>query len=77
METPRYDAGTGLILKGKGNGDFQPVGLQNSGFFAPGNVKHMAMLSQAGSGDHLILIANNNAPLQVFRLKKTGLLTMK
>ncbi|MFQ5447195.1 MAG: FG-GAP repeat domain-containing protein, partial [Saprospiraceae bacterium] len=77
VETPRYDAGSGLVLKGNGDGTFRPVLPRQSGFYAPGNVKYICLLNHAPGDNKLILVANNNAPLQVFRVKGKELLTMK
>jgi hypothetical protein len=60
-----YDAFTGLYLKGNGKGDFQPATLQQSGFVVDGDAKGMAELTLY-SGKSLILIANNNGPLQAY-----------
>ncbi len=67
VETARYDAGTGLILKGNGKGDFKPLSIAQSGFYAPGNVKDVQTLRLA-NGNKLILVANNNRELQIFQL---------
>ncbi len=66
VETPRYDAGTGLVLKGDGKGIFTPLTISQSGFYAPGNVKDVKTIKLA-NGSQLILVANNDGPLQVFQ----------
>jgi hypothetical protein len=76
VETPRYDAGNGLVLKGLGNGAFKVLGISESGFFVPGNVKDLAFIKRT-NGNHLILVAQNNAPLEVFEIRKDGLLSLK
>ncbi len=65
VETGRADAGTGLFLRGKGDGTFAPVVSRLSGFVADRDVRDMAPLRGA-SGETLILVANNNDRLQVF-----------
>ena len=77
VETPRYDAGSGLVLKGNGDGTFVPVLARQSGFYAPGNVKNICLLNHAIGIDKLILVASNNAPMQVFELKVTKWLSMR
>ena len=72
VETPRYDAGTGLVLKGDGHGHFRPVLCTASGFYAPQNIKDVAMLNLAGTQDKLIILAVNDAPLKVFKMKGQG-----
>ncbi|MBK7410792.1 MAG: VCBS repeat-containing protein [Saprospirales bacterium] len=69
VETPRYDAGTGLFLRGDGKGNFVPVRVYESGFYASGNAKDMVLIRLAGNKGQLILVANNDAPLQAFRIK--------
>jgi hypothetical protein len=77
VETPRYDAGNGLVLLGKGNGEFRPLAVHQSGFFAPGNVKDLAILRNTAGGERLILIANNNAPVQAFSFRPERVLGMR
>ena len=66
VETPRYDAGNGLLLLGDGKGRFEGINVSKSGFFAPHNVKDVAYLKNTASGKPLILIGNNNNEIQVF-----------
>lgn len=66
VETARYDAGTGLVLKGNGKGDFIPMSIAQSGFYAPGDVKDVKIIRRA-NGKKMILVSNNNGPLQVFQ----------
>lgn len=66
VETPRYDAGNGLILLGDGKGGFSPRNVGQSGFFAPGNVKDLAIVQAAVNGKFWILVANNDSDLQMF-----------
>jgi hypothetical protein len=70
VETPRYDAGTGLFLRGKGEGEFEPVRVYQSGLYAAGNVKDMAIVNLAGDKGLLLLVVNNNAPIQAFAIPK-------
>ena len=60
-ETPRNDAGMGLYLEGDGKGNFKPVPLLQSGFFAPHDVKDMKMIKVGKGNDQreVILVANN------------------
>jgi len=69
IETPRNDAGMGLYLTGDGTGQFKPIPLVESGFFAPHNVKDMKMIN-LGSGRskaRVVLVANNQDWLQTIR----------
>lgn len=67
VETIRYDAGTGLILLSKGNGEFEVMPSYESGFYAARDVRNTAVIRTA-DGSKLVLVANNNDYLQVFRL---------
>jgi len=66
VETPRNDASIGLLLKGNGDNSFTPVTLQESGFLARGDVKDLQYISV--SNNSLILIANNDGPVEAFKL---------
>ncbi|HEX7468198.1 MAG TPA: FG-GAP-like repeat-containing protein, partial [Methanobacterium sp.] len=66
--TPRNDGGIGIFLKGDGKGHFAPVPYALSGFFAPGDIKSLALV-HLNNKDKAILVGNNNAKLQVFMLK--------
>ncbi|TRO67142.1 VCBS repeat-containing protein [Christiangramia sabulilitoris] len=70
VETPRADAGIGLLLKGNGKGQFQAVQARESGFFVPGDVKDMIRLKTA-HGDYIIS-AKNNDKLQLIKVNKPG-----
>jgi hypothetical protein len=68
--TPRDDAGIGVFLKGKGNGDFEPIPARESGFFAPDNVKALSVIKFGNDKEKLILVGNNDGKMQVFSCKK-------
>ena len=57
-ETGRYDAGYGLFLKGKGNGDFYSVPARKSGFSVKGEVRDMELLNIGNK--NIIAIARND-----------------
>jgi enediyne biosynthesis protein E4 len=57
--TGRYDAGTGLLLKGDGKGHFTPLNSQKTGFVADKDVRSLAKI-QLKNGSKLILIGNNS-----------------
>ncbi|MCH2083937.1 MAG: VCBS repeat-containing protein [Saprospiraceae bacterium] len=63
VETPRNDASIGLILKGNGDGTFVPLSVQQTGYYTPGDVKDVKLLKQGAK--RLLLVANNDAPLQL------------
>ena len=62
-----YDASYGTVLKGDGNGSFQPMSSSQSGLHIRGAVRDMIWLNHK---EHpLLLIAKNNAHLQLEQLK--------
>ncbi|MGB5553522.1 MAG: VCBS repeat-containing protein [Flavobacteriaceae bacterium] len=63
--TGRYDAFTGAFLKGKGNGTFENVTMEESGFLSDLDASGLALL-QSATGTSTILAANNDAPLKLF-----------
>ena len=75
VETARYDAGTGLVLRGDGKGGFSPLPIIRTGFFAWGNAKDLALLRTGPDKAPLIVVANNNDIVQAFGAKgpKAGL----
>ena len=68
VETPRNDAGHGLLLEGNGKGEFTAIPPSDSGFFVSGDVKNMARI-QLNSQPYIIA-AKNNDYLQFIELKK-------
>ncbi len=67
--TGRYDALNGLLLEGVAKG-FAVVAPQKSGFYAPGDVRCLALLTLA-NGEQVVLAGRNDDTLLAFRrLKK-------
>jgi len=64
IETPRNDAGTGLLVLGDGKGGFKSVSSTESGFFARGDAKKLIAIKVGGK--LRVLVANNNGRLQTF-----------
>jgi hypothetical protein len=67
IETPRNDAGTGILLMGNGKGGFELVSSSESGFFTQGDAKNMVLLSH--DRQPMVLVANNNDLLQSFTVR--------
>jgi len=65
----RYDAMSGLLLKGDGKGNFAPLSILESGLFLPGDQKALVKLRGAG-GRCLLAAGQNRGALQVFELKR-------
>ena len=69
VETPRADAGIGLVLLGKGEGSFEALELSESGLFLDQDVKKLAWIE--GNGRQLLIAASNQGPLQFFQINKS------
>ncbi|MCE7058953.1 VCBS repeat-containing protein [Dyadobacter sp. CY343] len=54
----RYDAFYGLVLKGKGNGQFEPLSHAQSGYLTKGNAKALVRLN-AGNGKQITATSQN------------------
>lgn len=60
VETPKYDAGKGLFLKGNGNGTFKTsVKVSDSGIMLPLDVKDLKLIS-VGEGKRAVVVVGNN-----------------
>ena len=64
IETPRSDAGIGLVLLGDGNNHFNSLSLNKSGLLLPHDTKKLQNI-QVGNKKGII-VANNQGPLQIF-----------
>ncbi|SNZ00997.1 VCBS repeat-containing protein [Flagellimonas pacifica] len=67
VETPRNDAGNGLLLTGDGKGGFECIEGRYNGFYATGDVKDMQSIEI--SGERYIVIAKNSDYLQFVKIK--------
>jgi len=68
IETPRNDAGNGLLLLGDGTGKFDSINAKESGFFTPGDVKSLELALTGNKA--IIIVGNNNDHLQMFHFNK-------
>ena len=64
VETPRNDAGIGLMLLGDGQGIFNPLSYRLSGINMNDDVKALGVIEVLGKST--VLVANNQGPLQLF-----------
>ena len=64
----RYDALNGLVMKGNGKGGFNPLSIEQSGIFIPGNGKALVKLANA-QGSLLIAASQNKGPLKIYQSK--------
>ena len=69
VETGRCDSGIGSLFLGDGHGSFRWMPNMLAGFWAPGDVRDLAALRGTG-GRTTVVVANNNAPAQVFTLRQ-------
>ena len=66
-ETGRFDGGLSQLLRGEGQGNFQPIPPRQSGLFVPGDAKGLAVVDLDNDGwPDFVVTRNNNAGL-VFR----------
>ncbi len=64
----RSDALNGLLLKGDGKGGFQPLAIDQSGIYLPGDQK--ALVKLRGKGDrYWVAAGQNRGPLRIFELR--------
>jgi hypothetical protein len=65
----RYDALNGLLLKGDGKGNFQPLSILQSGIYIPGDGKALVKLEGA-NGKYLVAASQHRDSLRLFELRK-------
>lgn len=66
IETPRNDAGVGLLLKGLGEMQFEPVPATQSGVMLPYDVKKMVSLTRI-NGDRWVVVACNDDYVRILK----------
>ncbi len=65
----RFDALNGLLLKGDGRGNFEPLSILQSGIYIPGNGKALIKLLSA-KGNYLVAASQYKDVLKVFELNR-------
>ncbi len=68
VETPRNDAGVGIVLINDHNKGFRTMNPDESGLYLPYDVKHMSFVNTP-NGNNFILTALNQAPMRLIRLQ--------
>lgn len=68
VETPRNDASYGIVLLGKGNGDFEILMPYEIGIHISGEVKSINVI-QLADGSKAYVLAKNNDYLQILKVK--------
>ncbi len=74
VETPRQDAGYGLLLTGDGRGNFQALLPHESGLYIEGEVADAALIRLAG-GKKAVLNVRNDDPVQVIAVDEGMMLS--
>jgi hypothetical protein len=69
--TGRADANPGTFLKGNGSGEFTMLPLSATGFHTNGDSKGIVRMV-TGDQHNVVLVANNNGPMQTFNHKKSA-----
>jgi len=66
-ETPKYDAGKGLYLRGNGDGTFTTsIRIADNGLFIPGDAKDIQLVHLGAKKLPVIIVTNNDSGLQMF-----------
>ena len=68
-ESPRLDAGVGLVLLGKGNGQFKPLSVVESGVRVYGEQRGCAAADFDHDGRIDLAVTQNGAATKLFRNK--------
>ena len=61
MDTPRFDAGAGLVLLGDGRGGFRPLGVRQSGITILGDQRGAAAADYDADGRVDLAVSENGA----------------
>ena len=69
VNTGRYDALNGLVLKGDGKGNFKALSILQSGIYIPGDGKALVKLMGA-KGNYLLAATQNKDVMKIFELKR-------
>ena len=67
-EIGRYDANYGLVLAGRGKGNYNVQTSKQTGFFTKGQVRKMRVINSLGGKKEVVLVKNNEKA-QVFGVK--------
>ena len=68
IETGRYDAHRGLILKGNCNGTFNSFPLNNIGLNIDGDAKAMVWINFGNANTPFFIVSQNNGPIKAFKI---------
>jgi hypothetical protein len=65
--TGRYDALSGVFLKGSGNGVFTPLPAGKSGLLIPGNGRAIEVIGR-NNGERILVATQNRGPVKIFKI---------
>lgn len=68
-ETPRLDAGFGLLMISHGT-HYTPMSVDKSGLFIPKNVKSLGITRHQGLAKTLLMVGNNNEALEIWEINE-------
>jgi hypothetical protein len=68
-DIPRWDAGVGLVLRGMGNGTFQPLAVNQSGIRIYGEARGSAVSDWDNDGRIDLAVGQNGSPTKLFKNK--------
>lgn len=71
-ETGRMSGGVGLLLRGKGDGDFEPMWPKESGVIMPEDAKGACIADLNADGSPDLLLSANNGPARGFVSQEEG-----
>src|SRR5207247_11231508 len=66
LATPRYDAGRGLVLRGRGDGTFETVPGQVSGILVYGDQRGAALADDDGGGRIDAVVPQHGAETKLY-----------
>ncbi len=69
VETPRYDAGNGVVLLSNQKDGYTAVSAMKSGLYVDGNAKSLLEVSHKALNKEIVLVGVNDGPLTVVELK--------
>ena len=69
IETPRSDAGVGLLLQNTGNKDFESLPFHKTGLLAAKEIKAIVPIRLGKKGESGFIMVANNDSLKIVKLK--------
>ncbi|MEM9917977.1 MAG: FG-GAP-like repeat-containing protein [Bacteroidota bacterium] len=77
VETGRYDAMKGLLLKGNCEGAFRPVSYAKSGFLVDGDAKALSLIAIGRDNDLAVIATMNQGATKIFDLQNKNGFSVK